>query len=162
MASEYMYWNDLYGKPVLPIGQGRQCGQVEDFYYDPETQAIYALRVNAGLHGHRILLSSVISSLDQSGVMIANEFKLIDEDNAGPVYQLPRGDRLTGFHIVTEQGQSLGSVRNIILGIYPPVALRISAFELDDRRAARVSAHEITHFGEDSLTVMEQEVKKAR
>ena len=162
MTSKFMYWNDLYGKPVLPVGQGRQCGVVEDFYYDPETQAIYALRVNAGLHGHRVLLSSSISSIDQSGVMIANEFKLIDEDNAGPIYQLPLGDRLTGFRIVTEEGQSLGSVRNIVLGIYPPTALRISAFELDDRQATRVSAHEITHFGEDSLTVMEQEGKKVR
>ncbi len=162
MASEFMYWDDLHGKPVSPVGQGRQCGTIEDFYYDPETQAIYALRVNAGLRGLCVLLSSAIVSLDQSGVMIASEWQLIDEDNAGPVYQLPRGDDLIGFHIISEQGHELGSVHGLLLGIYPPIALRISAFELDDRHASRVSAHEITSFGEGTLTVIEQEAKRVR
>lgn len=156
MADEFMYWNDLRGKPVLVARQGRQAGMVEDFYYDPGTQAISALRVNAGLRGHRILLPSAISSIERAGVTIANPEMLIDEANAGPIYQLPTGHSLLGFRILTERGDPVGTVRNLVLGVYPPVALRISSFELEDRRARRISAHEITSFRDDSLTVIDQ------
>jgi sporulation protein YlmC with PRC-barrel domain len=156
MADDVMYWNDLRGKPVLISEQGRQAGVVEDFYYDPGTQAISALRVNAGLGGYRILLPGAISSIGRAGVTIANPEMLIDEANAGPIYQLPSGHRLLGFRILTESGEPIGTVRNIVLGIYPPVALRISSFELENRPARRISAHEITGFLEDSLTVIDQ------
>lgn len=154
MADGFMFWEDLRGKPVFVARQGRQAGVVEDFYYDPGTQAINALRVDAGLRGHRILLPSAISSLDRDGVTIANAEMLIDEANAGPIYQLPTGNRLFGLNVTGENGESVGSVRHLLLGIYPPVALRISAFDLDDRGARRISAHEITSFEENALTVM--------
>jgi sporulation protein YlmC with PRC-barrel domain len=152
MADEIMYWGDLRGQPIILAQQGREAGVVEDFYYEPGTQAIHALRVNAGLQGYRILLPSAIGSFGRDGVTIANENMLIDEANAGPVYQLPLGHRLLGFNVINESGRKLGVVRNLFLGIYPPVALRIAGFELDNRR---ISAHAITEFGEDTLTVME-------
>lgn len=154
MASEYMYWHDLRGLPIIIAKQGREAGVVDDFYYEPGTQAINALRVDTGLPGYRILLASAISSIDSAGVTVANESMLIDEANAGPIYQLPRGQNIPGFTITTEQGRTQGAVRNVILGIYPPVALRIAAFELDDRRRSRISAQEVIGFGEGILTVM--------
>ena len=156
MANETMYWNDLRGKPINVAGQGRQAGIVEDFYYEPGTQSVNALRIQAGLRGYCILLASAIASIDENGITIDNENMLINEANAGPIYQLPLGHRLIGFRIVTEQGNDVGTVRNILLGIYPPVALRISAFELNDRRGTLLSAHALTRIGEDSLTVMGQ------
>jgi sporulation protein YlmC with PRC-barrel domain len=156
MAGEFLYWDDLRGKPINIAGQGRQAGTVEDFYYDPVTQAIKALRVNTALSGRAVLLSSAIASIDQNGVTIANENMLINEDNAGPIYQLPPGRDLLGFRVVTEGGRELGRIRSLLLGIYPPVALRIAAFELGERGSSRISAHEITSIGENELTVIEQ------
>jgi sporulation protein YlmC with PRC-barrel domain len=69
---------------------------------------------------------------------------------------LPTGNRLPGFRILTERGEEVGRVRDLRLGVSPPVALRISSFELENRKARRLSAHEITSFGDDSLTVMNQ------
>jgi sporulation protein YlmC with PRC-barrel domain len=156
MADEFMSWGDLSGKPILIAGQGRQAGVVEDFYYNPGTQAISALRVRTSLQGYRILLPSAIRTIERAGVTIANPEMLIDEANAGPVYQLPTGNRLPGFRILTERGEEVGRVRDLRLGVSPPVALRISSFELENRKARRLSAHEITSFGDDSLTVMNQ------
>ncbi|HEY1351493.1 MAG TPA: hypothetical protein VGF67_17880 [Ktedonobacteraceae bacterium] len=156
MADDYLFWSELDAKPVLIAGQGRQAGSVEDFYYDPGTQAIGALRVRTVLHGYRILLPSAIQSLGRAGVTIANPERLIDEANAGPIYQLPTGNRLRGSRILTERGELVGCVRDLVLGIYPPVALRISSFELEERRTRRVSAHEIIGFGDGSLTVLNQ------
>lgn len=152
MADEIMYWGDLRGQPIILASQGREAGTIEDFYFDPGTQSVNALRVNAGLRGYRILLASAIDAFEREGVTIANENMLIDEANAGPIYQLPLGHRLLGFPVVNEHGRRLGAVRNLLLGIYPPVALRIAGFDLGNRR---ISAHAITEFGEDRLTVME-------
>lgn len=155
MASEFMYWNDLRGKPINIAGQGRQAGVVEDFYYEPESQSVNALRVKVSLSDSHILLSSAIASIERDGITIANENMLISEANAGPIYQLPLGNQLVGSRIVNAQGRALGAVRNLLLGVNPPVALRISALELDDKRGTRLSAHAITNIDEGTLTVME-------
>lgn len=157
MASEFLYWDDLRGQPINLAGQGRQAGTIEDFYYDPETQSINALRVNSGLSGYTILLSSAIGTIERDGVTIENRQMLIPEANAGPIYQLPLGHRLIGFRIVTEDGRELGAINRLLLGIDPPVAMRLSAFEFGGRR---LSAHEITAIGENELTVIGQVAKE--
>lgn len=154
MANDRFYWKDLRGEPVFLAGGSRQFGIIEDFYYDPETMAINALRVKAGLGGYLILLSSAIHALGRNGVAIANEQMLIPEDNAGPIYQLPLGNKLPGFRVLTEQGNEVGIVRNLLLGIDPLVALRVAALQLD--RGIHISAHEITHFSDGELSIIEQ------
>ncbi len=155
MTLEYMYWNNLRGLPINVKGQGRKIGVVEDFYYEPGTHSINALRVNAGLKGYRILLASAIESIDNESITVANEYRLIDETNAGPIYQMPLGDRLLNYRVTNDQGETLGKVTNLYLGIYPPLTLRISAIELEGRNHTRISAPEITHFGNDELTITE-------
>ena len=157
MASGSMYWNDLLGKPVQLSGQGRKAGVVEDFYYDPDTQSIAALRIKTTLYGPRVLLTSAIAALDQDGVTIANENMLIDETNAGHLSQLPLGSRFASSRVVSEQGHEIGTVSTILLSIYPPSALHISSFEVRQQRHRRISAHAITRIQGDTLTIMEQE-----
>lgn len=157
MASEFLYWDDLFDSPVKIAGQGRQAGSVEDFYYDPTTQAIPALRVKTALHGWRVLLSSAIESIESDGVTVANEQMLIDEANAGHLSQLPLGHQLIGYRLVSERGREIGTVSNLLLGIVPPAALRISALEIGRRHGRRISAHAITAIGNGTLTIIEQE-----
>lgn len=156
MAGEVLDWNDLSGVPVHVAGQGRLAGTVENFHYDPSTQSIYALRVRTRLDGSRVLLTSAIATIDGTGVTIANENMLIDETNAGPIYQLPLGSQLVGSRVIDEQGHELGTISNLLLGIYPPIAMRISAFEVGRGRSRRISAHAITRIDEGTLTVMAQ------
>lgn len=157
MAGGFMYWSDLQGKTVQIAGQGRQAGTVEDFFYDPETQSIYALRVKTRLNGQRALLASAISAIESDGVTIANENMLIDESNAGHVYHLPLGNQLLGSRVVSEQGSELGTVSALLLGVDPPISLRISSFEVGRPRGRRISAHALTSIYRDTLTVMDHE-----
>lgn len=153
MVNGYMYWNELRGQPINVAGQGRQIGLIEDFYYQPDTASIKALRVNAGLSGSRILLTCAIATIEHGSITIANENMLIDETNAGGLSQLPRGDGLRGFK-VTQQGRDLGTVATLLLGISPVVALRLAAFELEGSRT-RISAHAIASFGAHELRLLE-------
>lgn len=158
MADELLYWSELPGKPVQMAGQGRLAGTIEDFHYDPSTQSVYALRVRTRLHGSRVLLASAIAAIDRDSVTIVNENMLIDETNAGPIYQLPLGSQLIGARVLNEQGEELGTISNLLLGIYPPVALRISVIEIGRERNRRISAHSITRMDDSTLTVMAREV----
>jgi hypothetical protein len=45
-------------------------------------------------------------------------------------------------------------VANLLLGISPPVALRIAAIELEGSRT-RITAHAIASFGTDELSILE-------
>ncbi len=155
MAEEFMYWNDLIGLSVRVAGQGRLAGTVEDFYYDPTTQSVPALRIKTRLAGSRVLLVSALAALDRDGVTVANENMLIDENNAGGLGRLPRGQRLLDARVISEKGHELGVVSNLLFGVSPLAAMRISSFEVGRQRGQRISAHAITHIGEDTLTVIE-------
>ncbi|HEY0757317.1 MAG TPA: PRC-barrel domain-containing protein [Ktedonobacteraceae bacterium] len=157
MAGEFLSWSEISDRPVYLAGQGRQIGLVDDFYYDPDTQSITALRVKTHLNGSRVLLASAIALIDLAGVTIANQNMLIDEANAGHIYQLPRGQQLLGSRVVSEQGRELGVVGSLLLGVSPPVALRISAIDLRSRGSRRISAHALLSIEEGTLVVMEQE-----
>ena len=153
MASEYMYWDELRGQPINIAGQGRQIGHVEDFYYEPDAASIKGLRVNAGLSGSRILVTSAIAALGRDGVTIANENMLIDETNAGDHSHLPLGSLLRGLSVIT-QDRDLGAVGRLLLGISPLVALRLAAIELEGSHT-RIAAHAIARFGINDLRLLE-------
>lgn len=155
MTGEFLSWSDLSDKPVYIEGQGRQAGLVDDFYYDPETLLVPALRVRTRLNGPLVLVASAIAAINEDGVTVANEYMLIDEANANHFYQLPLGRQLLGARVVSEQGHELGTADNLLLGIHPPVALRISACELWRPRRRRFAAQAILHITRDTLTVAE-------
>ena len=155
MVDVTMYWTDLVGGQVQIAGQGRQAGRIDDFYYDPTTQSVAALRVQTRLNGTRVLLSSAIISIDRDGAVIANENMLIAETNTGHLSVLPLGSDLLGSQVLNQQGNELGTISNILLGVNPPATLRIAAVEMGRQNARRVSAHAITNIQRNVLTIMD-------
>lgn len=151
-------WFDLRGLPVYIPSEGRNIGTVEDFYYKTGTNAIYALRVKAGFSGFKALAASAISTIERKAVTIANQEMLIDESNGGDMTELPLGNNLLGYTVLSESGTSLGTIENILLATYPPVALRIAALQLADGKS--FSAHEITSFGRNELYILDRAAKR--
>ena len=151
-------WFDLRGLPVYIESEGRIVGTVEDFYYQADTNAIPALRVKSGLSGYQILAASAISTIDQKAVSIANKEMLIDESNGGDITELPLGNNLLGYSVLSESGTSLGNIEGILLATYPPVALHISAFQL--ARGKTFSAMEVTKFGRNELYILDKAAKR--
>src|SRR5215470_17424108 len=121
-------WLDLRGLPVIIPREGRRVGIVDDFYYKEGTNAVYALRVKSGFLGFKVLATSAISTIELRAVTVASEQMLIDESNSGDLTQLPLGSNLLAYKVLSESGAFLGTVGNILLATYPPVALHIAAF----------------------------------
>ena len=150
-------WLDLRGMPVTIPREGRKVGTVADFYYK-DTNEVYALRVNAGIYGFKALASSAISTIERNAVTVANAEMLIDESNFEELSELPLGNGLFNFKILSESGSLLGMVANIFLGTYPPVALHLAAFQLAGSKT--FSAEEVTRYGKDEMYILDQAAKR--
>ena len=151
-------WFDLRGLPVNIHSEGRSVGTVDDYFYQADTNAISALRIKTSLSGFKVLAASAISSIDQKAVTIANQEMLIDESNSGDITELPLGNNLLGYSVLSESGTSLGTIEGVLLATYPPVALRISAFQL--ARGKTFSAMEVTKFGRSELYILDKAAKR--
>ena len=151
-------WFDLRGLPVTIPSEGRNVGIVEDFYYQVGTNAIYALRIKIGFMGFKALMASAINTIDLKTVTIASEEMLIDESNGGDLTELPLGNNLHGNLVLSESGTSLGAIESILLATYPPVALRIEAFQLANGKI--FYAKEVTVFGRNELYILDKVAKR--
>ena len=151
-------WFDLRGLPVYIPSEGRNIGTVEDFYYKAGTNAIYALRIKAGFTGFKALAASAISTIERKAVTIASQEMLIDESNGGDLTELPLGNNLLGYDVLSESGNSLGIIESILLATYPPVALRIAAFQLAGGKI--FSAEEVTTYGRSELYIIDKAAKR--
>ncbi len=151
-------WFDLRGLPVNIPGEGRNVGTVDDFYYEAGTNAISALRVKSGLSGFKIITTNVISTIDQNAVTIVSQEMLIDESNGGDIIELPLGNNLLGYNVLSESGTFLGTIENILLATYPPVALRIAAFQLTGGKT--FSAMELTRYERNELYILDKVAKR--
>jgi len=154
-------WSDLRGIDVMIPSEGKKAGTVEDFYFDPESSEIYALRIKVGLAGYRALTSNAIGTIEPDKITIANPQMIIDERHDGRLPVLRLGNSLPSYKVVSENGTDLGTVGSILLATDPPVALHITGFELaGGRRNRTFSAHEITGYGHDVITFLDQVAKK--
>jgi hypothetical protein len=151
-------WFDLRGLPVNIPSEGRSAVIVDDFYYKAGTNAIYALRIKTGLSGYMALTASAISTIDKNEVTVASQEMLIDESNGGDLTELPLGNNLLDYAVLSESGNSLGTIESILLATYPPVALRIAAFHLAGGKT--FSAEEVTAFGRNELYILDKVAKR--
>ena len=104
------------------------------------------------------LAASAISTIEQIAVTVASEEMLIDESNGGDLTDLPRGNNLLTYRVMSESGTSLGTIENILLATYPPVALRIAAFQLAGGKI--FSAKEVTSYGRGEIYILDKVAKK--
>lgn len=154
-------WSQLRGLDVMIPSEGKKAGTIDDFYFDAESSEVYALRIKVGLGGYQALTSNAISTIGPDAITIDNPYMLIDERHDGRLPVLQLGNTLPSYKVVSESGTSIGTIGNILLAVDPPIALRITGFELaGGRRNSTFSAHEITSYGHDVITILDQVAKQ--
>jgi len=158
-------WTDLYGLAVET--GGKKVGTVEDFYLEPETNAVRALRVKVGVLGYRELQASAISAIERDRITIANEYMLAEERTDGRLPALLLGRSLLAYKVVSEKGTSVGKVSNMLIDTSTPVALRVAAFELDSgshersgQRHPIFTANEVTAYERDTIFILDKAARR--
>lgn len=149
-------WTEIRGMPVVALNTRLTIGIVEDFYFEPESNALRGLRVKTGLSGYKALPSNAISAIGSDAITTDNAEMVIEESHDGRIAELPSGHSLFSYKIVSENGDVVGTVGNILLNTNPPIALRIAAFELAGRGYQVFSANEVTHYGRDVIVILDQ------
>jgi len=156
--NSFRKWTDMRGMAVSIPGEGKTVGTVEDFYFDTGSNEVYALYVKVGVYGYRALTSNAISTVERDAVTIANDQMLINPDHDGRLPVLHMGHELLSYKVKDERGKQLSTVSNVILATYPPVALRVTMFELAGGRT--ISANEIAVYERDAIVLIAQVARR--
>ncbi len=158
-------WSDLYGLPVITAG--KKVGTVDDFYLEPETNAIRSFRINTGVYGYRLLQSSAINTIEQKAITIANEYMLAEEKTDGRLPALLPGRQVLSYKVMSEGGTVVGKVGNALIDTSIPVTLRVVAFELGGdshsrlgQRSRTFAASEVTGYERDAVVVLDRVAKR--
>jgi uncharacterized protein YrrD len=110
----------IRGLPVVTIGGGEDVAEVRDLIYDPEAGRVVGLTLNKRgfLSGRRreVLPARAIHAIGRDAVMIDDEESLIlPQDAPDEVGAPPSGRDVTGNEVLTEQGKSLGKVKDVVV-----------------------------------------------
>jgi uncharacterized protein YrrD len=159
-------WSELHGIAVVSLADGKKIGTCDDFYFDPVTQSVYALRVKTSLFGHKVLPVAYISTFGQDAITIASEEGLRSKSEDERVAALPSAQSLHSYKVMSASGTVVGTVGNVLLDTSTPTALKIAAFELARSLREHVSgryptfpATQVVRYGEDVLVISDEVVQ---
>jgi uncharacterized protein YrrD len=154
-------WSELKGLKVAIPSEGRNAGEVEDFYFQPGTNSIYALSVHTRLSGSMALPASVINEIVSDAVIIESEQMLSKR-----VPPFPKGTTLLSSKVRGEDGKETGIIADILISVIPPVALHVVGFEVADASGKRsnrrkvLDADAVTQYDEGILVIDNQTARK--
>jgi sporulation protein YlmC with PRC-barrel domain len=141
-------WSELHHLNVVDPNEGKILGQVEDFFVQEGTNAIYALSIHTRLYGDLTLPVTGIEAVEGKRITVKNAQML-----AKAVPPFLHGHSLVSRKVVGEKGQSVGSVKDLILGVEPPSIMRIAGFEItngaSDRPKQAFTADSLTRYDDE-------------
>ncbi len=154
-------WSELHGLKVAIPSEGKNAGTVEDFYFQPGTNSIYALSVHTRLAGIKALPANVIKDIVNDAVIIDSEQMLTTR-----MPPFPLGSSLLNLAVKGENDKDIGTIVEILIGTVPTNALRVVGYEVEDtssRRSNRrkvLNADAVLHYDEKVIVIDNQTVSR--
>jgi len=153
-------WTEIRGRAVVTLENGKKVGTCDDFYFDPQTHEVYALRVKTGIFSHQILSAARVNSVGQDAITIANEAALQSQSEDKKIATLPQGESMLAYKVLSASGTLIGTVGNILLYTNSPSMLQVAAFELSGglrelvgRHYPSFAASQVISYGNDVLVI---------
>lgn len=153
-------WTEIRGKAVVSLENGKKVGTCDDFYFEPQSHEVYALRVKTGMFSHRILPAARVNSVGQDAITIANEEALQRQSEDKKIATLPQGQSMLAYKVMSASGTLIGTVGNILLYTTTPSTLQVAAFELSaglreklGGRYPSFAASQVLSYGKDVLVI---------
>ncbi|HLI06448.1 MAG TPA: hypothetical protein VKV40_07765 [Ktedonobacteraceae bacterium] len=152
-------WVSLQGLPVLTLSDSIKAGVVEDFYLDAESNEVRGFQVNYGIYGTRALLSEFIREIRSDVIVTDNPQTLINPAHDGRLPVMILGNTLRSYTLMSESGQTIGTVAETILDTYPPIALHVVGFVVSNSRAV-VPAHAVTAYNKNVIYILDKVARR--
>lgn len=152
-------WSNLSGMAVVSQTRGYTFGIVEDFFFKVGTSAIDSFLVNRGIQGLKALPVTAIVSIEKDAIIIRNDQAFISL-----LPGLPTAQKLLDYSVMSENGEEVGAVSEILVAIDPLVATRVIGFDFvtSSKRKKRFSANDILHYHANTIIITDQDAKKLR
>ena len=154
-------WSTLYKKPVYIPDEGRNAGLIEDFYFQPDSSAVYALRITTRVEGEFAVPVTGITEVTANNVSLINGQMMTKS-----LYHLPQGSELLGKTVVGENGHEIGTIGEVYLNVARPTAMHIEAFELASSNGHQAghgrtfSADDVVHYDEDQIVLYDRVARR--
>jgi uncharacterized protein YrrD len=162
-------WSALRGRAVVTLSDGKKIGSCDDFYFETQTQRIYALRVKTGLLSHKVIPVASINAIGQDAITIPNEEAMRNESDDARIGTLISGVALHQYRVMSTGGTLVGTLRNVLLDTSTPNGLRVAAFELSGGLREQLSgkyptfaASQVVSYGRDVLVIPDEVAQSLR
>jgi uncharacterized protein YrrD len=162
-------WSALRGIAIVTVSDGRKIGSCEDFYFEPQSQRVYALRVKTGLLSHTVVPVASISAVGQDAITIPNEEVLHRKADEQDISTLLSSEDLKNYRVMSKGGKLVGTIGSVLLDTSTPNALRVAAFELSGGILEQLSgkyptfaASQVVSYGQDVLIIPDEVAQSLR
>jgi uncharacterized protein YrrD len=154
-------WSELQELKVVVPSEGKVIGKVTDFLFKEGTNAVYALRVHTRVNGDYTLPVTGIKSIENDCINIINAQMLT---KAVPGFA--QGHSLIARKVVSEKGSELGTVKDVLLGIEPIVAMRVAGLEISngfsEYHSHGFTADAVARYSDNAVIVDEKLARKLK
>lgn len=148
----------IIGLPIISLAEGLRIGQVRDVVFNPDARSIAALVIRDGTWRSDAELIPIdhVRSFGRDAVTIHNVRGVIKARANRDLYRLfSSGVKLDGLLVMTETGNYLGTIEEILLGDHAEMlAYEISAGFAEDVNKGKslLPANEAITIGRDVAT----------
>jgi uncharacterized protein YrrD len=154
-------WSELHELKVVVPSEGKIVGNVTDFLFKAGTNAVYALRVHTRVNGDYTLPVTGIKSIEDDRITIINAQMLTKATPA-----ISQGHSLIARKVVSEKGNEIGTVKDVLLGIEPIIAMRVAGLELSNgsfkRHKHGFAADAVTSYEDGTIIVDDKLARKLK
>jgi len=123
-------WSELKGIAVVSLADGRKVGTCDDFYFEPDTQRVYTLRVKTGMLSHKFLPAANISAIGNDAITTPDEELLLKELADERKASIISGENLGAYRVMSVSGTVVGTIGSVLLDTSTPTDLHLTIFEL--------------------------------
>jgi uncharacterized protein YrrD len=147
---------DLLKKPVIATTSGQQLGEVDQLLFEPGQHALYGMVIKARDGGPSLLLQrEQIRSIGKDAITVEREESTERFDaNSTAQHLANTGGHLGGLEVMTEDGEKLGKVDNVMLNEDGTVAsYQISSGPLGLGGKRDILPSEVVTAGADAIII---------
>ena len=149
--------NELLSMPVVATAEGKELGRVKDVVFDPAEHALLGLVVSTkdGMDAVRFLERREILSIGQDAVTVGSAGVLRELDSSPRAREVVEsGVHLRGASILTESGDSIGTVDKVLIDEEGDVAgYQASSGFMGFGGKTDIAPTDVVSIGQDAIVV---------
>jgi uncharacterized protein YrrD len=151
--------NELLSMPVIATSEGKELGRVKDVLFDPERHALLGVMVSpsTGMDSLKFVGRDQIQAIGDAAITVTGTGALREVSSQPRAREIvDSGLHLRGTNVVTETGNSLGTVDKILIDDTGSVAsYHASSGLLGFGDKTDIMPREVISIGEDAIVVMQ-------